>query len=138
MGFFSKLFGGGQTKPAAKTSASQPKPATGKSSSDEEEGWEGLGVPQELNVHEAEAFLKGENPPVFVDVREDDERLNFGYIPGSVHIPMGELEARHGELDRKLAVVVYCASGMRSMDARRIFPTSIGCTTNFCRSKSPY
>lgn len=49
-------------------------------------------------------------------MREQQELENFGRIPGSIHIPMGEVETRHHELNPGKAVVVYCASGMRSMD----------------------
>lgn len=66
---------------------------------------------------EALALHGSAEPPVFLDVREDHERQTSGYIPGSVHIPSGEVEARWTELDPRRPVIVYCASGMRSMDA---------------------
>ena len=34
-----------------------------------------------------------------VDVREDEE-VAEGMIPGAIHIPLGQLSARAGELDR--------------------------------------
>ena len=51
---------------------------------------------------------------VMVDVREQDE-WDAGHAPRAVHIPMGDLTARVGELpesDAPLAVV--CRSGNRS------------------------
>lgn len=114
MGIFSRLFGGKRDEPAPAPSPANPIPPA---SSAEEDDWQGLGVPQELNVNEAEAMLKEAEPPVFLDVREDHERQASGFIPGSQHIPMGDLETRHGELDPQKPVIVYCASGMRSMDA---------------------
>ncbi|MFL4477285.1 rhodanese-like domain-containing protein [Paeniglutamicibacter sp. ORCA_105] len=48
-----------------------------------------------------------------LDVREDFE-LTEGMIPGAIHIPMGELNARLGALDRALPVIVVCRSGNRS------------------------
>lgn len=53
---------------------------------------------------------------VMVDVREDDEWA-AGHAPGSVHVPLGEVPARLGELPemesgRPLPVV--CRSGGRS------------------------
>ncbi|MFO0554852.1 MAG: rhodanese-like domain-containing protein [Polyangiaceae bacterium] len=52
-----------------------------------------------------------------VDVRTKAEH-DAGHIPGSLHIPLGELPQRTKELgDKKKPVVVYCASGMRSASA---------------------
>lgn len=48
-----------------------------------------------------------------VDVRESGEYAE-GHVPGAVHIPMGHLPARVGELDRDQPVYVICASGNRS------------------------
>ena len=48
-----------------------------------------------------------------VDVRERGEYAE-GHVPGVVHIPMGHLPARVGELDRDQPVFVICASGNRS------------------------
>jgi hydroxyacylglutathione hydrolase len=51
-----------------------------------------------------------------LDVRGAGER-EAGHIEGSAHIPLVELRNRAGELDRETPVVVYCASGYRSMIA---------------------
>ncbi|MFD1834599.1 rhodanese-like domain-containing protein [Brachybacterium rhamnosum] len=48
-----------------------------------------------------------------VDVREDGE-VTEGMIPGAIHIPLGQLAARVGELDRERPVVTVCRSGKRS------------------------
>ncbi len=48
-----------------------------------------------------------------LDVREDHERAD-GYIAPSVHIPLGELSDRAGELDPATPLLVYCHSGVRS------------------------
>ena len=48
-----------------------------------------------------------------LDVREDFE-VAEGMIPGALHIPMGDLDARLGEIDRNRPVVVVCRSGNRS------------------------
>lgn len=53
---------------------------------------------------------------LLLDVRQPWE-YKEGYIPGATLIPLGELEARHNELDRSKKVVVYCRSGHRSMAA---------------------
>jgi len=114
MGFLSKLFGFNTkpitTPPATKSAAAD---ATG---AKQEEWAGGSAVPQELAAGEALALYKSPQRPVFLDVREDSEISAFGLIPGSVHIPMSEIQGRTDELDPSRPVVVYCASGMRSMD----------------------
>jgi len=48
-----------------------------------------------------------------LDVREAGERAG-GFIEGSQWIPLGELEARMGEVDRSKLLVVHCKGGYRS------------------------
>lgn len=48
-----------------------------------------------------------------VDVRELDE-WHGGRIPGSIHIPLGQLGQRVGELDAQTRVVAVCRTGNRS------------------------
>jgi hydroxyacylglutathione hydrolase len=50
---------------------------------------------------------------VLLDVRGPGER-DQGYVEGSLHIPLGQLRDRTGELDPARPVVVYCAGGYRS------------------------
>ena len=49
-----------------------------------------------------------------LDVREDWE-LGVASVPDVVHIPMGEVADRLGELERGREVVVLCRSGRRSL-----------------------
>ena len=51
-----------------------------------------------------------------IDVREDEE-VAEGMIPGAIHIPLGQLASRTGELDRERPVVTVCRSGKRSARA---------------------
>jgi rhodanese-related sulfurtransferase len=51
---------------------------------------------------------------VLLDVREPQE-LAVAALPGVVHIPMAEVPARLGELDRSREIVVLCRSGGRSL-----------------------
>ena len=51
-----------------------------------------------------------------LDVREIDE-WNAGRVDGSLHIPLGELGARQGEVPTDQALVVVCRSGARSARA---------------------
>ena len=54
-----------------------------------------------------------------LDVREDDE-WTAGRIEGAVHIPLGELDRRVGELDRNRPVVTVCRSGGRAGKAAEL------------------
>lgn len=58
-----------------------------------------------------------------VDVREPAEWAET-HIPGSVHIPLGDLAARAGELDTSRPVVALCRSGNRSKTAVKILQRS--------------
>lgn len=62
----------------------------------------------------------------FVDVREPTE-VAGGTLPGTVNIPLAELESRVGELDPDRRVVLLCRSGARSTSAAR-YLTSVGFT----------
>jgi molybdopterin/thiamine biosynthesis adenylyltransferase/rhodanese-related sulfurtransferase len=72
---------------------------------------------REVDTAGAEARL-GE--AVFLDVREPDE-YSQGTIPGSVHIPRGNLESNvEGRVpDHNAEVVIYCAGGVRSAFAAK-------------------
>lgn len=54
-----------------------------------------------------------------LDVTEDVERMVYA-IPGSAHIPLGQLRKRLGELDKNKTIITYCAIGVRSYNAARI------------------
>lgn len=56
---------------------------------------------------------------ILLDVRTEAEYQRV-HISGAILIPVDELQKRHGELDRKKRIVVYCASGNRSQTACRI------------------
>ncbi len=53
---------------------------------------------------------------LILDVRQP-QKYQAGHIPGAMLIPLGELEARQGELDRSKTIITYCRSGHRSMAA---------------------
>src|SRR5215218_5417790 len=69
---------------------------------------------REVNARESARLY--EQGAVLVDIREQDE-VDQGMIPGSVHIPRGYLEMRIEEVvrDRDASVIVYCAGGVRSI-----------------------
>jgi rhodanese-related sulfurtransferase len=63
---------------------------------------------------------------LLLDVREADERVESGYIPGDTHIPLADVE-KHAEMtlfghlptqqDLATPVICYCRSGRRSIIA---------------------
>ncbi len=68
-------------------------------------------APKELHAR----LAQGESF-VLLDVRERDE-LELCRLPGAVHIPLGDLARRAGELDPAAHVVCICHHGMRSANA---------------------
>jgi hydroxyacylglutathione hydrolase len=60
---------------------------------------------------------------VLLDVRGPGER-EMGCIEDSVHIPLGQLRDRAGELDAARPVVTYCAGGYRSSIAASLLRAS--------------
>lgn len=59
-----------------------------------------------------------------LDVRTPGE-YRAGHYEGALNLPLQELETRLDELkDKQRAVVVYCASGMRSAQAARILASA--------------
>jgi rhodanese-related sulfurtransferase len=61
--------------------------------------------------------------PTLLDVRENWE-LDLAPVPCEVvHIPMGEISHRIGELDSQRETVVICRSGARSAQVARFLET---------------
>ena len=58
-----------------------------------------------------------------LDVREDEEWA-AGHIDGAVHIPLGQLPERIGELDEERPVVTVCRSGGRATKAADLLTSS--------------
>jgi adenylyltransferase/sulfurtransferase len=67
----------------------------------------------ELEASELDAFLISEPSARLLDVRERHEAA-LGFLPGSLHVPASELEARLHELDSAKTYVVACRIGARS------------------------
>ena len=70
----------------------------------------------ETTVEEVKRRLDRREPVFILDVRNPEE-YQICRIPGSTLIPLAELPARLGELDRERELVVHCKSGMRSLKA---------------------
>ena len=66
-----------------------------------------------IDPEELAKRLDGPGAPLVLDVRNDAEYA-AEHIPGSVHIPYGELNDRHGELPRERPIATICRGGKRS------------------------
>jgi rhodanese-related sulfurtransferase len=71
------------------------------------------GETPEIDVDEA---IRAPQNAQLVDVREPREWAN-ARIPGSLHIPLGQVAARASELDGTRPVIAICHSGVRSLTA---------------------
>jgi len=67
----------------------------------------------ELTSLELKARLDRGDSLTIVDVREPNE-LQINRIPGSLHIPLGDIPKRYNELDPDAEYVMQCKSGVRS------------------------
>ena len=68
---------------------------------------------KEVTPVEVKELLESGKQLNLVDVREEDE-VAEGMIPGAIHIPLGDVEARVGELDKSKPYILICRSGGRS------------------------
>ena len=67
-----------------------------------------------ISQFEAEQLIS--NGAIMVDVREPNE-YGDGHIPGAINVPLSTVEGSK-ELQGK-SVILYCRSGMRSLDAMK-------------------
>ena len=79
--------------------------------------WEADALPVEqyesIDVDELYRRVSRQSSLLVVDVRRDDE-WDEGHIPDSLHIHLGELPQRAGEVPRDQPVAVICRSGFRA------------------------
>lgn len=75
----------------------------------------------EMSVQEVRDFVDGHERDALelVDVRTPKE-YDRGHLPGAVHMPVGELSDRVGELDPARTTITYCGSGVRSRAAASV------------------
>lgn len=66
-----------------------------------------------ISHEKLQAKCSGKENFILLDVREPAE-FTLKHIPGSKHIPLGELENRLAELDLDEEIVVICQAGARS------------------------
>ena len=66
-----------------------------------------------IDPDELAARVEGPGPPLILDVRNGAEYAGE-HIPGSLHIPYGDLASRCGELPRDRPIAAICRGGKRS------------------------
>ncbi len=62
---------------------------------------------ERIPIPELKKKLETSKKVVVVDVREPKEIAEGGAIPGAIHIPMGQIEKRMGELPKNAEIVFY-------------------------------
>ena len=72
----------------------------------------------ELAPLELDALRSAGRPPLLLDVREEFEWA-MCRIEGALLMPMNQIPARLGELDRDAEIVIYCHTGVRSQHVAR-------------------
>ncbi len=73
---------------------------------------------REVSTSEVDLERESGTPPLLVDVRENHE-WEAGHLPGAIHVPRSHLESliEGAAPDRSRPIVLYCASGIRSVFA---------------------
>ncbi|MFC4305053.1 sulfurtransferase TusA family protein [Cohnella boryungensis] len=84
-----------------------------------EETKEDIAFTPEIGNEEIQGLLEAGRKARILDVREPAEYA-FCHIPGAIGVPLGELEARLGELDADETYYVICRTGRRSGMACRL------------------
>ncbi len=76
---------------------------------------------EHTTVTELKQKLRGKEKPVLLDVREKEELTGeLGHLKGIVHIPLGTLKSRMGELDPEKETITICRTGHRATTAAQM------------------
>jgi rhodanese-related sulfurtransferase len=70
---------------------------------------------KEIDIHEVKAHIESGQPPVVIDVREDNEWA-AGHIPNAIHLSKGIIER---DIEKTIPnqdafLILYCSGGFRS------------------------
>nr|WP_295969750.1 rhodanese-like domain-containing protein [uncultured Bacillus sp.] len=74
---------------------------------------------KQITPTEVEELLKSNKQVTIIDVRESGE-VAGGKIPGAINIPLGLIQFKMNELDKKKEYILVCLSGGRSGMAAQI------------------
>jgi rhodanese-related sulfurtransferase len=72
---------------------------------------------------------------VVLDVREPSELAETGTVKGAIHIPLGQLESRLGELPKDKVILTACRGGGRASRALTLLESKGFKTAGFCGLK---
>ncbi|MCS1392234.1 MULTISPECIES: rhodanese-like domain-containing protein [Lysinibacillus] len=78
---------------------------------------------KEITAKEVQQTMEQGGKLNLIDVREVDE-VEAGHIPGVIHIPLGLLEFRLHELNKRESYIMVCRSGGRSARATQILESN--------------
>ncbi len=73
----------------------------------------------DVEPEEVARRLNNHEPIVLVDVREPVEQ-QISRLPGAVNLPLGQLSLRLAELDKDKEYLLFCRSGVRSLQALQV------------------
>ena len=78
-----------------------------------------VGSPYMISSEKARKLLRQKKIDIVLDVRTATERDIFGYYPGSIHIPAGNLnqETLRKYPNKDVNILVYCNTGQRARAA---------------------
>ena len=76
--------------------------------------------------------LLADGKTVVLDVREPNELEETGTVKGAIHIPLGQLEARLGELPKDKVILTACRGGGRASRAMALLEAKGFKTAGFC------
>ena len=63
--------------------------------------------PERIAIPDLKKKLDSGEKFILIDVREDYELKEDGAIPGAIHIPVGELDARMKDIPKDIELVFY-------------------------------
>ena len=78
---------------------------------------------KEITAKEVQQIMEQGGKLNLIDVREVDE-VEAGRIPGVIHIPLGLLEIRLHELNKRESYIMVCRSGGRSARATQLLESN--------------
>lgn len=78
---------------------------------------------KEITAKEVQQTMEQGGKLNLIDVREVDE-VEAGHIPGIIHIPLGLLEFRLPELNKRESYIMVCRSGGRSARATQLLESN--------------
>lgn len=67
---------------------------------------------EQIDAVHLQQLLQADPGTVLIDVREEEEHEQFNI--GGIHIPLGEIIQKAGQIPTNATVIIYCKRGIRS------------------------